>query len=283
MAAMTVVPNDVPVCATCGVQQDPDRPLPEVCRICADARQYVGWGGQRWTSTAELAAGGTRMRIEEDHGVWGVGAEPAVAIGQRALLVPGEGGNLLWDCVGFLDADGVRRITELGGIAAIAISHPHFYGCAVDVSEAFGGVPIHLHAADAEWVQRPGTIHHWEGERHEVLPGRTLLNAGVHFPGGTVLHWADGADGRGALCTGDILMVVMDRRWVSFMRSYPNYLPEHPDVVRRAVALVEEVEFDRIYGGWWGRVAAEDGRAVVRRSADRYLQAIGQPPLGAGS
>jgi hypothetical protein len=29
--------------------------------------------------------------------------------------------------------------------------------------------------------------------------------------------------------------------------------------------------FDRVYGGWWGRVVIHDGAAAVRRSADRYL------------
>ena len=44
----------------------------------------------------------------------------------------------------------------------------------------------------------------------------------MHFDGGQVLHWAGGEDGRGALFSGDIFTVVPDRRWVSFMYSYPN-------------------------------------------------------------
>src|SRR5699024_1124837 len=123
----------------------------------------------------------------------------------------------------------------------------------------------------------------------EVLPGRTLVNLRVHFAGGTVVHW-QGTDGRGAVCSGDILQVVADRRWVSFMYSYPNLIPEHPDTVRRAVRTLEPVAFDIVYGAWWGKVldGAEAGmgatdppagegraKAAVRRSAERYLRHLG--------
>ena len=75
--------------------------------------------------------------------------------------------------------------------------------------------------------------------RHAGATGRTLYRAGIHFAGGTILHWPAGADGAGALCTGDIFQVVEDRRWVSFMYSYPNLIPENPDTIMRAVRMVE--------------------------------------------
>jgi hypothetical protein len=100
----------------------------------------------------------------------------------------------------------------------------------------------------------------------------TLINAGTHFAGGTVLHWADDPDGRGALFSGDIFMVVMDRRWVSFMYSVPNFIPERPRVVRRALELIEPFSFERIYGAFRGRVVSADGAEAVRRSAQRYLR-----------
>ena len=96
----------------------------------------------------------------------------------------------------------------------------------------------------------------------------------VHFPGGSVLHWP-GLDGRGAVCSGDILQVVPDRRWVSFMYSYPNLVPEHPDVIARALALLRPYDFDRVYGAWWGRVVHADAKAAVTRSAHRYFAHIG--------
>src|SRR5947207_4740257 len=65
----------------------------------------------------------------------------------------------------------------------------------------------------------------WEGESRTLAEGLTLVRCGGHFDGGTVLHWAGGAEGRGALLTGDIIQVVPDRKHVSFMYSYPNYIP----------------------------------------------------------
>src|SRR5258708_19847299 len=86
--------------------------------------------------------------------------------------------------------------------------------------------PVHLHAADADWVMRPDSmIHHWDGETLEIAQGVMLLRLGGHFPGGTVLHWADGADGRGALLSGDIVQVAGDLSRVSFLWIYPNMMP----------------------------------------------------------
>jgi hypothetical protein len=262
--------SDAPICRTCGVQY---AEAPEVCRICADERQYVGWHGQRWTTAAELTAAGHRGVVRvEGPGIHGLGADPSTAIGQRALLVPGQGGNVLWDCVSIVDAETVDAVRALGGIAAIAVSHPHFYGSMVEWSEAFGGVPIYVHEADRDWVCRPGNVVHWSGDTHEILPGRTLVNCGLHFAGGTVLHAG------GALFTGDIVTVVMDRRWVSFMYSYPNLIPEHPDRIARAVDMLDPLPFDTIYGGWWGRIVRHDAKAAITRSARRYLRHAGIAP-----
>lgn len=260
----------LPICVTCGVQYGGPR---ESCPICTDDRQYVGWDGQQWTTLAELRAGRWRPRIaEEGPGVVGVGVEPSFAIGQRALLLRTAAGNVLWDCVPYLDDEMVGRINELGGIAAIAISHPHYYSTIVEWGRAFGA-PVHVHASDEEWLgRRDPVIELWKGERAEILPGVTLLNVGIHFAGGSVLHWRDGEDGRGVLCSGDIFQVVMDRRWVSFMRSYPNLIPERPRVVRRAVEMVRPYPFEKVYGAWWRRIVAEDGSAAIQRSADRYLE-----------
>ena len=109
----------------------------------------------------------------------------------------------------------------MGGISAIAISHFHCYSSMVEWSRAFGNVPIYLHASDRQWAMRPdNSVVFWDGEIRELLEGLTLIRWGGHFDGGTVLHWASGAGGKGALLTGDILQVVQDRRHVSFMYSY---------------------------------------------------------------
>jgi hypothetical protein len=260
----------LPVCATCGVQYDAPR---ADCPVCLDERQYVAWAGQQWTSLGELRASGRGGRLrEEGPGAIGVGVDPSVAVGQRALLIRSPSGNVLWDCVGYLDDDLAAEIEKLGGISAIAVSHPHFYGVMTEWGRVFGA-PVYIHEADRDWVGRPDpTIEYWAGDTQPIAPGMTLINAGTHFAGGTVLHWADDPEGRGALFSGDIFMVVMDRRWVSFMYSIPNFIPERPSTIRRALELVEPFDFARIYGAFWGRVVTADGAAALRRSADRYLR-----------
>jgi hypothetical protein len=262
------------LCVTCGTEYPPSEAPPEHCPICEDERQYVGWDGQQWTTLETLRATHINILREEEAGLTGVGSEPAFAIGQRALLVQAPAGNVLWDCISLLDEATVTAVRGLGGLSAIAISHPHYYSSMVEWSRAFGA-PIYLHEDDRRWVMRPDpAIRFWSGEALELSAGLTLIRCGGHFPGGTVLHWAAGAAGRGALLSGDIIDVQQDRRWVSFMYSYPNKIPLNATAVRRIAASVEPFAFDRIYGAWWGRVVAGDGRGAVARSVERYLRAI---------
>jgi glyoxylase-like metal-dependent hydrolase (beta-lactamase superfamily II) len=164
----------------------------------------------------------------------------------------------------------------MGGIAAIVLSHPHYYSSMVEWSRAFGNVPIYLHAADRQWVMRPDkAIVFWEGETRILAEGLTLIRCGGHFDGGVVLHWAGGAGGKGALLSGDILQVVPDRKHVSFMYSYPNYIPLPASAIERIVKAVEPFAYDRVYGAFWDMVIEQDGKTAVKRSAERYLHAIG--------
>jgi glyoxylase-like metal-dependent hydrolase (beta-lactamase superfamily II) len=259
------------ICRTCAVQYRSSEQPPPACIICDDERQYVGWQGQRWTTMEELAAEGLRTDVRDlEPGLTGIGTTPSLAIGQRALLVQSDHGNVLWDCPGFLDRAAVDRVRELGGLAGISASHPHFYGCIVEWSRAFGGAPIYLPRADADWITRPDpAVSLWE-DRVEVVPGVTLIQCGGHFAGSAVLHWSRGAAGRGVLLVGDTITVVNDRRYVSFMRSYPNLIPLPGAEVERIVARLDPVEFDRIYGGWWDRDVAEGAAEAVRASARRY-------------
>lgn len=263
------------ICATCGVQHHASDTPPERCPICEDERQYVGHNGQRWTTLAELQQE-HHNRIEPvAPGLTGIGTLPAFAIGQRALLVQTPQGNVLWDCVSLLDDASIAAVRALGGLSAIAVSHPHTVGALVEWSHAFGNVPIYWHADNRAWVMRPDPAFvFWQGEMQTVLDGITLVRCGGHFPGSTVLHWAQGAGGRGALLTGDTMQVAQDRRYVSFMYSYPNMIPLNRRAVERIVQAVEPYEFDQLYGGWWDYHVAADAKAAVKRSAGRYIQAI---------
>ncbi|HTE20393.1 MAG TPA: MBL fold metallo-hydrolase [Armatimonadota bacterium] len=262
-----------PICVTCGTQFPERDGPPERCPICEDERQFVGWQGQQWT-TLEAMRGQYRNTIhEEEPGLFSIRTEPSFGIGQRAFLLQTPEGNVLWDCITLLDEETRERVTELGGIREIAIPHPHYYSAMVEWSRAFGDAPIHLHEADKRWVMRPDPcIRFWTGESRELLPGITLVRSGGHFEGFQVLHWAAGADGRGVLLAGDQPQVCMDRRWVSFLYSYPNYIPLGAAPVRRIVASLEPFPFDRLYGAFQGRSVDSDAGAAVARSAERYLR-----------
>jgi len=269
------------LCVACGTQFAASAAPPAGCPVCLDERQYVAPGGQAWTTLEALRRTHRNAVQRIESGLYGIGTEPRFAIGQRALLVRTPGGNVLWDCVALLDGATEDVVRALGGLRAVAISHPHYYTTMVEWAHAFG-CPVHLHAADREWVMRPDpALRFWEGETLRLddvgAEGLTLVRCGGHFAGGTVLHWARGAEGRGALLTGDVLQVVPDRRWVSFMRSYPNLIPLDAASVERIVAAVEPFEFDRIYGAWWDLHVQRDAKAAVARSAARYLAALRGP------
>lgn len=259
------------ICATCAVEHpDSNAPPQGDCAICADHRQYVRAAGQRWTTLDELAAEGRKPIITEvEPGMHHLIYEPSVGIGQHTLVVTTPAGNVLWEPTGYVDAEAVAYVGRLGGVTAVAASHPHMYGVQVEWSRALGGVPVLVSEADREWVQRPDSvIEYWSGIR-EVLPGVTLVQCGGHFKGSTALHWP-GADGRGVLLAGDTIMVGLDNRWVSFMRSYPNYLPLSVAGVEKVVAAVAPYDFDRLYDNFGKRVDT-DASAAVRRSAERYI------------
>ena len=263
------------ICTTCGTQFPPDEKPPEACPICRDERQYVGYNGQQWTTLTQMQKDGFRNEFKEhEPGLIGIGTNPPFAIGERALLLQSTQGNILWDCMSLIDEETINGIERLGGLTAIAISHPHYYSTMVEWADRFD-IPIYLHEADREWVMRPSKrITFWSGETHLLSECMTLLRLGGHFPGGTVLHWQQGADGKGALLSGDIIQVVADRQWVSFMYSYPNLIPLPAAEILRIQEAIEPFQFERLYGAWFERVVKHDAHDVVLHSAERYISAL---------
>lgn len=263
------------ICVTCGAQFAASQEPPAGCPICLDQRQYVGQQGQQWTTLARMRQEGYQNSItEEEPSLTGIVTQPSFAIGQRALLVQTDQGNVIWDCITYLDDQTVQAVQALGGISAIAASHPHLYGSMIEWAERFQA-RIYLHEADRRWVMRPDErITFWSGETLPLLDDLTLIRLGGHFPGSTVLHWPQGAEGRGTLLTGDTIYVVADRAWVSFMYSYPNLIPLPAREIRRMRDAIAPYSFDRLYSGFPGRVVDADASAAVQRSAERYLKAI---------
>jgi len=266
------------ICVTCGVEYAGSDEAPAHCLVCEDERQYISWGGQQWTTLTDLRRNHRNIIHEVEPGMFSIHTEPQVGIGQRALLVQSPSGNVLWDCISLIDEATIEEVNALGGIASITISHPHMFGSMVAWSHAFGNAPIKLHASLERWVMRPDpVIEYWNTETHEVGEGLTLIRCGGHFTGSTALHWAAGAEGRGALLSCDTLFVTKDRRHVTFMYSIPNYIPVSASQVDRIVAAVEPYPYDRVYSQFDGLEILSGGKEAVRQSAARYKQAISAP------
>ena len=221
--------------------------------------------GQGWITPEKLAGDHFNPFRKIVPGLFGFSTIPRFAIGQRALLVITPSGNVLWDCVSLLDEATVDIIGSLGGLKAIAISHPHFYGSMARWGRTFD-CPVFVHQADQQWVVEPDScIELWTGETKNILPGITLHQLGGHFSGSTVLYWAD----KRTLLTGDTMLVTSDRQHVAFMWSYPNYIPLSTAEVARIGKRLEALDFDAIYSAFWELDIEQGARAVVERSVLR--------------
>jgi hypothetical protein len=261
------------LCNACGTSFDAGDEGPESCPICADERQYVPPSGQTWTTPAKLAATHRNTWLELEPGLTAIQTVPAFAINQRALLLRTPAGNILWDCIALLDDATKTLIQSLGGLSAIAISHPHYYTTMQDWAVAFDA-PIYLHAKDREWICRPSDhIRLWDEDALVLSSSVTLVHGGGHFDGGTVLHWA-GEDGKGVLLAGDIVQVTPGTDHVSFMWSYPNMIPLSAAEVADVAERLAPWPFERIYGAFTHQNVRSDGNGIVARSAKRYIDRI---------
>ncbi|SIH65809.1 Uncharacterised protein [Mycobacteroides abscessus subsp. abscessus] len=260
---------DVLICRNCGVETTPTRPT--VCPICDDERQWVPSSGQEWVSRSQLAAEGHTVVItEREPGLHALRVEPRLGIGQTCYLAATDQGNLLFDVPPFIDDEAVSAIRELGGIAAIAPSHPHMFGMQLAWSAAFDDAPVYVCEADSEWVQRHGPAMTYFDADATPLPEILLRRVGGHFPGSAIALWP-GHDGHGVMLSGDSIGPVARSGWVTFMRSFPNYLPLSGAVVRRIAASVADLDFDRMYGNF-GQTIPAGAYDAVQSSADRYAR-----------
>lgn len=255
------------LCATCGCQYEASEAPPTECIICADERQYIGPGGQRWTTLPQVNAAHKNLFELVAPNVYALYSTPAFGINQRAHLLQTPNGNILWDCVTNLDASTINLIQALGGINTIALSHPHYFSTIIEWAQAFGA-PVYVNEKDAAFLTRRGPeIRFWQG-LEQLGDGLTLIECGGHFPGASVLHRASG---EGSLFAGDTIQVTPTRRTVSFMYSYPNMIPLSRGAVQRIVAVLEPFSFADLYGAF-GMYVRGGAKEALRHSAQRYLQ-----------
>jgi hypothetical protein len=258
------------LCSACGTSFEE---APEACPICTDERQYIPPSGQAWTTTEKLARTHRNSWVQLEPELFAIQTVPAFAINQRALLLRTPAGNILWDCIALLDDATKAIVQSLGGLSAIAISHPHYYTTMQDWAAAFDA-PIYLHAADKEWICRPSDhVRLWDEDALVLSSSVTLVHGGGHFAGGTVLHWT-GGDDKGVLLAGDIVQVTPGTDHVSFMWSYPNMLPLSAAEVADVAERLALWPFERIYGAFSHQNVRQDGQAIVARSARRYIDRL---------
>lgn len=258
-----------PICATCGVQYESS--TQEHCPVCEDSRQYVNADGQKWTTLAALNKTHKNIIEKVAPNIYAIYTNPRFGIGQHAHLVITPHGNILWDCIANLDATTIDIVRKLGGIKAIAISHPHYYSTMMEWSEAFDHAPIYIHHSDEEWVQRKGeAVQLWKGREKELWNGMKLVLCAGHFDGATVLYIPDHG---GQLLTGDIPLVCSDRKTVTFMYSYPNYIPLPPKAIRYIKESLDPLVYDSVFGAF-GTYIEQNGKKAVDFSISRYLDQI---------
>jgi len=274
--------RDLAICVTCGMQYDQplDEP-PESCKICDDPRQYVPATGQSWTSLNHLGS-------QKFHNIWtqnkhdsrifsiqseintgvnnesftanmhGTSKRQKVGIGQRAVFIQTEHGNVLWDTVPYIDQDFINEVAEKGGLKAIILSHPHFYTTDLEWAAAFN-CPVYLAVEDQEWLCRGDDPENpmrkfITNETQEIVPGVTAIKCGGHFPGSLVLH------ARESLFLSDTIMIVPSGLYhidrvpgtvsYTFMYSFPNMIPLSPDEILRIWESIKPFEFAVTYGAF---------------------------------
>lgn len=262
------------ICKACGTSFAESNSAPKICPICEDDRQYVPDGGQTWTTLDDLINSHSNLWKQHEPNLFEIRTNPSFAIGQRAFLLRTPSGNILWDCVALLDPATKTLIDALGGISAIAISHPHFYTTMQDWATAFDA-PVYIHNLDREWVMRDDDhLVFWQGESLALDDGLSLIRVGGHFPGTTVLHWPQGADGGGVLLSADVIQVAVDKSMVSFMHSYPNMLPLAAATVQHIGQALAPWDFERLYGAFAGKTILSGAKEAIRHSVARYVELL---------
>ncbi len=259
------------ICATCGTRYAKEKTAVDTCLICNDERQYIGDEGQVWTSYDAIAKNRGIRFSQLQKNLYDLRLFPNFAIGQKAHFVVSPGGNILWDCLPFVDEQAVSFIESKGGLKAITISHPHYYSLMVEWARIFD-CTIYLHNNDSQWIMHPDdSIETFEGNEKILWDGIKIVHVGGHFAGSTVLllphHGNDGT-----LLTGDSIYVCRDRKQLSFMYSYPNMLPLPKRDIEYINQQVKNLPFDEIHGAFEWMNIPTNAKEKFNYSVKRYLE-----------
>ncbi|KAF2490674.1 hypothetical protein BU16DRAFT_469749 [Lophium mytilinum] len=265
------------ICTACGTQFEVTASSNKrECRVCDDPRQFVPPTGQTFTTLSKIREEGhqnTFVQDEVNPKLWKIFTEPQFAIGERAMLLQTSQGNVLWDLITLLNQETVDKINSLGGIAAIVISHPHYYTTYVDWALTFR-CPVYTGAADFPWLERTSTLglilRPITAHLTPILPGVTAVLCGGHFPGSLCLHWA----AYSSLFIADTVVTVPSasnpepgKRGVisyTFFWSIPNRIPLDAEAVAGIWEAVRGLEWDTTYGAFM-EMDVRTGEEEVKR------------------
>ncbi|MCJ1477584.1 hypothetical protein MMC13_006257 [Lambiella insularis] len=218
-----------------------------------------------------------------DKRIWSIWTEPKFGIGQRAILLQTNHGNVLWDLITYFDDETIDKIKSFGGLQAIVISHPHYYTTYVAWAYAFD-CPIYTSSEDDEWLDRRDTKNVdrrlIKGATETIVEGVTAVKTGGHFDGSLVLHWGS------KLFIADTLLTVQSAYYhvnrppgttsYAFMWSIPNLIPLPPNKIMKIWEAVKPFEFTSTYGAFVGTdVRGEDVKKRVLESAKIQVRAEG--------
>ncbi|RKU48329.1 hypothetical protein DL546_008381 [Coniochaeta pulveracea] len=276
---------DAPVCCTCGTQY-PSNTSPSFTTLSS-----------LLSSDSHYHNVFTPLSHDPEHFI-SIHTEPKVAIGQRAILVRTPAGNVLWDCITYLDDETVEKIKGYGDLVGIVISHPHYYSTHVEWANAFE-CPVYLAAEDKKWIAVPlgehqsfldQTVTSISGKNGQDI-GVKALKLGGHFPGSLVLLY----DGR--LLLADTLMTTPAGmgKWnvdakgntrnkppglnsFSFMWSIPNMIPLNTEEIVHMWDVLKNYDFRSSHGAFTGQDIEDEGvKGRVLESMQIQIRHMGYP------
>lgn len=262
-------PRTKNICKTCGTRYHTETFDPNTCRICSDERQFVKEYGQQWVSYDDLSKEHTIERKQWSSNLYQFLVLPKFAIAQRAFLIKTPEGNILWDCLPFLDQATIAFIQKNGGLHAIAISHPHYYSLMNEWAKTFN-CPIYIHESDKEWVMdHEKHIVFWKKRKKKLNQDVTLFHIGGHFPGSAVLQCNLQLYGD-TLFVGDTLYVSPDKKHLSAMFSYPNIIPLSKHQTLDVFNRVSEISFDTLFGAFPHQNIEKNAKKVFKNAFTTY-------------
>ncbi|EME44129.1 hypothetical protein DOTSEDRAFT_71814 [Dothistroma septosporum NZE10] len=249
------------ICTACGTQFDvpADKPL-KACRICDDPRQFVPPNGQSWTSLAQMRGKFHNVFKQDDveSRMTSIITEPKFAIGQRCILLETPDGNVLWDCIAFLDQETVDYIKSKGNLKAIVISHPHYYTTHLDWAKTFD-CPVYFAKDDERWVNQPDPEERrklFATVSEPIVDDVVAIRTGGHFPGSLCLLWDKKLFIADTLVTVPSALYHIDRppgtTSYAFMWSIPNMIPLPPNEMLKMWQALKPFEFESTHGAFAG-------------------------------